>query len=373
MNTPIGRGQTFQIPSSVGPLDFRSSASFQPRAALKKSATAENVANSILMNSDSSDPPSTIIRSAQKKFKEFGSDERKIISGFLSTPLLVIKTPAGGITSLKKDLPRSPLQKVTTKKSKLGLFASEGSSLLARETSSMEETLSFMYNETNFIEETFKESALSSTDYSVPNSSILSSMSCSGLISSRPSANTSIKSVAASIKEHESFQASVNARIHEERERIEVQAAAQAKKLQKIKAGPTILPVKSTKPLTIPKGFHLKCDERAQLKKSNNSHDSSSKAPMKVSKPSTAHKFVPTVPKSPLFASKLRAAAKCADTSPKSNIPANKENNNPNTRNDLRRKLEFKPMAKNSLTTTIPQSPKLSSIHRNRLVNKSNK
>lgn len=363
MNTPIGKGQTFTIPSSVGG-DIRSSISFKPRAALKKSATTDNVTNSILMHSDSSDPPSTIIKSVQKRFKEFGSDERKIISGFLSTPLLVIKTPGGvrPCSSSKKDLPRSPLQKITTKKS--SLFQSEGSSLLVRETSSIEESLSLKSNETNFIEETFKESAISSTDCSVPNTSILNT---SDLVKS---ANEKEH-----VKEHENFQASITSRILEERKRIETQAMAQARKLQKIKAGPTNLPVKSTKPLTIPRGFPLKSDERAQLKKSNSISNTKTTIPpsLKVSKPPIAQKFVPTIPKSPLFASKLRAATKSSNTNTTNNniiVTENKENVNASNTNDLRRKLEFRPLTKPN--TTIPKSPKLSSIHRNRPINNSN-
>ena len=367
MNTPIGRGQNFIIPSSVGGTDLRSSASYNPRLALKKSATTENVTN-YLLNSDSSDPPSTIIKSSQKRFREFGSDERKIISGFLSTPLLVIKTPGNTLKSIRKDLPRSPLQKVT-KKSNLGLFFindSDGSSFLVKETSSIE---SIKSNETLLIEETIKESSENnSSNVVIPNTSIISSV-------------TSTTSITQTIlnsrkeKEHESFQAGVKARFLEERERIETQAAIQTRKIQKLKAGPTSLPVKSTKPLTVPKEFQLGCDERAQLKKLQ-SKSQSLKPPVttttsKVIKPTIVQKFTPTIPKSPLFASKLRAAAK-VNNEKKENTMDKENISNIDTKFtasksalDLRKKLEYRPS-----NVSIPRSPKLSSIHRNRILNK---
>lgn len=370
MNTPIGRGQTFLIPSPVGGTDLRSSASYNPRAGLKKSATTENITNTLL-NSDSSDPPSTIIKSCQKRFREFGSDERKIISGFLSTPLLVIKTPGNTSRLARKDLPRSPLQKVT-KKSNLCLFLNEpeGSSFLVKETSSIE---SIKSNETIVIEETFKESSgiipsinSDGSNMIIPNTLISITSSTTSTLSNTTSAVsiTQTNSNSHKEKEHESFQASVKARIREERERIESQAALQARKIQKLKAGPTTLPVKSTKPLTIPKEFQLGCDERAQLKKLQ-SKSQITKLPSvasnaKVAKPTIVQKFTPTIPKSPLFASKLRAAAKA-----KENFDI-KENSGNNTKVkssalDLRKKLEFKP--------TAPKSPKLSSIYRNRILN----
>lgn len=373
LNTPIGKGQTFLIPSSV-----KSSSSYKPRAALKKSATTENVTN-YLLTSDSSDPPSTIIKSCQKKFKEFGSDERKIISGFLSTPLLVIKTPGNSL----KDLPRSPLQKVTTKKSNLGLF-SEESSFLVRETSSVEST-----NETLVIEETLKEQSSNNADSSkvintdssnvinaegskVINSSNTVNADSSNIIIPNTSltsttSTTSINSITQTIlnsrkeREHESFQATVKARILEERERIESQAAFQARKLQKLKAGPTSLPVKSTKPLTVPIGFQLGCDERAQLKKLQ-SKSQVTKPPtmaLKVIKPTISQKFTPTIPKSPLFASKLRAAAK-AEKEKENAQEKEKENIMDNTAKsalDLRKKLEYRPVT---------------TINRNRILNTSN-
>jgi hypothetical protein len=322
---------------------------------LKKSATTENVTNYIL-NSDSSDPPSTIIKSCQKRFREFGSDERKIISGFLSTPLLIIKTPGNTF----KDLPRSPLQKIT-KKSNLGLF-SEGSSFLVKETSSIE---SIKFNETLLIEETIKETSEinqiitssnnnNSSNIVIPNTSLTSISTCSisqTILNSRKE------------REHESFQASNKARILEERERIETQAAIQARKIQKLKAGPTSLPVKSTKPLTIPKGFQLGCDERAQLKKLQ-SKSQTTKQPLtttavpKVIKPTISQKFTPTIPKSPLFASKLRAEAKAEKEKEKSrnkdkeNSVARNTTDNSNIINtastmtalELRKKLEYRPM-----------------------------
>lgn len=391
MNTPIGRGQNFTIPSSVTGLDLQSSLSMKPRGAtLKKSATTENITNSILMNSDSSDPPSTIIRSVQKRYKEFGSDERKIICGFLSTPLLVIKTPSrkgfqssnsSASPATKKDrLPRSPLQMVTTKKSSnLGLFGTEGTSLLARETSSVEESLiNFKSSETNLIEETSSglSSALSSTDCSVPNSSIFNSLNSSIDKGSSLLANSRFNS----LKDHQIFEESNKARILLERERIEAQAAAQSKKIQKLKAGPTNLPIKSTKPLTVPRGFQLKTDERALLKKSHANQISVNDQVSKFNKILKPHKFVPTIPKSPLFASKLRALN--ANNNESSTV---KDENvqNPNITNELRRKLEFKPITKtkstNTTTTTatttttnatVPKSPKLSAIHRNRSINK---
>lgn len=381
MNTPVGRGQNFVIPSSVGG-DIRSSASFNPRVGLKKSATTENITNCLLSDVSSSDPPSTIIRSAQKRFREFGSDERKIISGFMSTPLLVIKTPNNSGKDHHHHLPRSPLQKIT-KKSNLGLFATEGSTLLVGETSSIEEYISIKSNETICIEETdiicntdhgnmnvLNSHILSSTDCSIPNTSVLTNVSLGTTI------NTSIASIKSTLKnkEYETFQAGVKARILEERERIETQAALQARRIQKLKAGPTHLPVKSTKPLTIPKSFQLGCDERAQLKKlqqpkpTNNNPTSTAPVPAKVNKPpiSISHKFVPTIPKSPLFPSKLRAASKSNE------LKDNKDTyNNENHKNnsakiiDLRRKFEYRPTVNNN-NVTIPKSPKLSSIHRNR-------
>lgn len=378
MNTPIGKGQTFIIPSSVGGTDLRSSASYNPRAALKKSATTENVTN-LILNSDSSDPPSTIIKSCQKRYREFGSDERKIISGFLSTPLLVIKSPAGTTEkSGRKDVYRSPLQKVT-KISNLGLFSndSDGVSFLVKETSSIE---SIKSNETTI------ESKEESTEI-ISNSSVLvaSDGSSNTIIPATSSfVNSSLSTISITqtilnsrkAKEHESFQATVKARIKEERERIETQAALQARKIQKLKAGPTNLPIKSTKPLTVPKEFQLGCDERAQLKKLQ-SKPQTTKLPTtttaeipKVTKPSIAQKFTPTIPKSPLFASKLRAAAKTIQKEPVPNT--DKENTtNINTDNvsiqtsDLRRKLEYRPLSEVS-NVTIPKSPKLSSIFRNR-------
>jgi hypothetical protein len=352
------------IPSSV-----KSSSSYKPRAALKKSATTENVTN-YLLNSDSSDPPSTIIKSCQKRFREFGSDERKIISGFLSTPLLIIKTPGNTL----KDLPRSPLQKIT-RKSNLGLF-SEGSSFLVKETSSIE---SIKFNETLLIEETMKETSEinqtitssnnnNSSNIVIPNTSLTFTSITQTIMNSRKE------------REHESFQSSIKARILEERQRIETQAALQARKIQKLKAGPTSLPVKSTKPLTIPKGFQLGCDERAQLKKLQ-SKSQTSKHPVpvtvavpKVIKPTIAQKFTPTIPKSPLFASKLRAEAKAEKEKEKERSGnKDKENNletnttdNSNINNtastktalELRKKLEYRPLS-------IPRSPKFSSINRN--------
>lgn len=374
MNTPVGRGQTFLIPSSVGGTDIRSSASYNPRAALKRSATTENITNSLL-HSDSSDPPSTIIRSAQKRFMEFGSDERKIISGFMSTPLLVIKTPG---TVSRKDLPRSPLQKVT-KKSNLGLFsndsAEEGASLLVKETSSIEdgESVSIKSNETILVEDTFKEpsSTINSSSLSLKNALTTSSILSSN--SSCTNFNSSFVNVAKSEKEHDNFQASVKARILEERERIESQAALQTRKIQKLKAGPTNLPVKSTKPLTVPKGFQLGCDGRAQLKKLHSKPQTTQLAATKVIKSNAViHKFTPTIPKSPMFASKLRVSTlpKATENDPNT-INNNTANNNSNT-NDLRRKLEFQPISrvKSSSNVTIPKSPKLSSIHKNRVLNK---
>lgn len=363
MNTPVGRGQTFTIPSSVGGTDIRSSVSYNPRAALKRSATTENITNTLL-NSDSSDPPSTIIRSAQKRFREFGSDERKIISGFMSTPLLVIKTPG---TVSRKELPRSPLQKVT-KKSNLGLFLNEpneGASLLVKETSSIDDFGSVKSNETILIEETFKES--SKITSSNTNSSFLKDAS----YSSYGKGNSSFVNVAKSEKEHENFQAGVKARLLEERERIESQAALQTRKIQKLKAGPTNLPVKSTKPLTVPKGFQLGCDGRAQLKKLQ----SKPQTIQKPSKPPISQKFTPTIPKSPMFASKLRVSTTVKsenDSNTGNTTNAATNHHNPVNKNiDLRRKLEFQPISKlKTSNVTIPKSPKLSSIHRNRVLNK---
>ena len=379
MNTPIGRGQTFIIPSSVGGTDLRSSTSYKPRAALKKSATTENVTN-CLLNSDSSDPPSTIIRSCQKRFREFGSDERKIISGFLSTPLLVIKTPGTLSKSTRKDLPRSPLQKVT-KKSNLGLFFnnSDESSFLVKETSSIE---SIKSNETILIEESSEIVNSSNSNLIIPNTSISTVSTSQTILNSRKE------------KEHESFQASIKARAREERERIEAQAALQARRIQKLKAGPTSLPVKSTKPLTVPMEFQLGCDERAQLKKLQSKPPVTKELP-KVTKPSVvpkptlSQKFIPTIPKSPLFASKLRAAAKAnkensiynnvnkenKENSSYNNV--NKENNTANTvvsKNalDIRKKLEYRPSSKMATSVSIPKSPKLLSIHRNRILNNEN-
>lgn len=385
MNTPIGRGQNFVIPSSVGK---SSVVSFKARAGLKKSATTENVTNCLLSSdATSSDPPSTIIRSVQKRFREFGSDERKIISGFMSTPLLVIKTPSN--SRKDKDIPRSPLQKITKKSSSLAQYSTDESSLLVRETSSIEESVNMKSNETLLIEETSHNEPIdnegsNNKDNNTEDRAILSHKNSSILTTT----NSKLKN------DYENFQANVKARINEERHRIEAQAALQARKIQKLKAGPPHLPTKSTKPLTIPKSFQFGCDQRAQQKKKlfNQSQLKTAvtnvQTSAKVTKPAISQKFVPTIPKSPLFASKLRAASKSkesnnpnnantTDTINTTNITQNnnsklKENNpSDNTNNptstaaisDLRRKFEFRPMVNNF---TIPKSPKLSSIHRNR-------
>lgn len=75
------------------------------------------------------------------------------------------------------------------------------------------------------------------------------------------------KRAAAEQAEYAAFQQSLRAKARAEQERIEALAAANAKRLQKLKAGPTILPVKSTKPLTVPEEFHFEYESRAQLKK----------------------------------------------------------------------------------------------------------
>ena len=411
MNTPIGRGQNFLVPSSVG-ADIRSSSSFTfnsysyPQRQKKKSEVTENVSgvsgssycflNSVSGGgSDScSDPPATILKSSQKRFREFGSDERKIISGFLSTPLLVVKTPGtlkfNNFRNNCKDLPRSPLQKVTRKSnsnSNLGLFSSDEydgtSGFLVKETSSFEETIhdKFKENETILIEETLKEQNINNNISNSNNNSILMNSKSTTTTTTSLSCSSSQRQ-----KEHDNFQASVKARIRAEQERIEIQAAQKARKLQKLKAGPANLPTKSTKPLTVPQSFRFGCDGRAQLKKMsqasaqlssvNSSSISKTSGFKKPSVTPAQKKFVPTVPRSPLFASKLKSSSNSVSAiKSKSPISAtsvsannsststnNDENRTSNNFNNLRRKFEYR-----SANVTIPKSPKLSSIHRNRV------
>ena len=368
MNTPVGRGQTFIIPSSVG-----SVVALKPRSGLKKSATTENVTNCLL--SDSSSTPSTIIKSNQNRFREFGSDERKIISGFMSTPLLVIKTPN---SNRNKDLPRSPLQKVT-KRSKYDLLIKERA-----ETSETAIITTSVINESNGIEGGLGASVLSSTDCSVPNTSVLSNMALSSNSNSISISyyNSSIISSSASTvknkvreQEHESFQAGIKARIIEERERIESQAAIQTRKIQKLKAGPRHLPTKSTKPLTIPKSFNFGCHERAKLKKLNHQTKTQTQLPSNASSVQVKvdtnkfQKFKPTIPKSPLFASKPPIKSnKLVSTENKLDSSQPIQDKPSSSQLLLRRKLEYRPIPIRNITSnvTIPKSPKLSSIHRNR-------
>ena len=416
MNTPIGRGQNFLVPSSVG-ADIRSSSSFTfnsysyPQRQKKKSEVTENVSgvsgssycflNSVSGGgSDScSDPPATILKSSQKRFREFGSDERKIISGFLSTPLLVVKTPGtlkfNNFRNNCKDLPRSPLQKVTKKSnsnSNLGLFSSDEydgtSGFLVKETSSFEETIhdKFKENETILIEETLKEQDINNNISNSNNNSIVMNSKSTTTTTSSSSSSSCFSSQRQ--KEHDNFQASVKARIRAEQERIEIQAAQKARKLQKLKAGPTNLPTKSTKPLTVPQSFRFGCDDRAQLKKMsqasaqlssvNSSSISKTSGFKKPSVTPAQKKFVPTVPRSPLFASKLKSSnsvlvikskspisatsASTASSNNSSTSTNNDENRTSNNFNNLRRKFEYR-----SANVTIPKSPKLSSIHRNRV------
>jgi hypothetical protein len=365
MNTPIGKGQNFTLQSS---LDVQSSSgSYVPRnVAMKKSATTENVTTAgassyFLFNSDSSlsDPPSTIIKSTQPKFNNLGSDEKKIISGFMSTPLLVVKTPLASTKPLKRDLPNSPLQKIS-KKSSLSLF-SDSSNFLVQETSSIERgTINTSSSTTRIIEETC-------------NTSGSSNCSNNGAVNNSKSPSSLISNISKNIKmnlEHENFQTRIKSKLRENQERIENQALFQARKLQKLKAGPTKLPAKSTKPLTVPKSFSLGCDGRAQQKKlnaaqSNTSAVAASTAAKVIKQP---HKFVPTLPQLPLFPSKMRPSTlpKHKDQEEANSNIENKENSTTSTVNHIRRKFEFRPQSK----ITVPKSPKLASIHRNRSTNK---
>ena len=76
-----------------------------------------------------------------------------------------------------------------------------------------------------------------------------------------------LKRAASEQAEYAAFQQSLRAKARAEQERIEALAAANAKRLQKLKAGPTVLPAKSTKPLTVPEEFRFEYESRAQLKK----------------------------------------------------------------------------------------------------------
>lgn len=76
-----------------------------------------------------------------------------------------------------------------------------------------------------------------------------------------------LKRAASEQAEYTAFQQSLRAKARAEQERIEALAAANARRLQKLKAGPTVLPAKSTKPLTVPEEFHFEYESRAQLKK----------------------------------------------------------------------------------------------------------
>lgn len=433
LNTPIGKGKHFMIPSSVG--DVRSSASFNPKAALKRSATTDNVMN-CLIGSDAHDPPSTILRSTQKRFRDIGSDEKKIISGFLNTPLLIVRTPkhsAAGSMMFKKDLPRSPLQKVTMKLNSGFICESDphGSSLFVKETSSLDEMSSphkneHQHDDDEIVEATFtrqttaassslvdtfnkestppsslslqsKDSSISSFTFNTSSSS--RRMNPAFTVKSTAVVSTNIQEADAfinklsekrlltnlttstSFAEHETFQATLKSRAKAEQDRIEALSVQNARKIQRLKAGPTTLPIKSTKPLTVPEEFIFGYDGRAQLKKMNNLKQEIKPAagnfnvkPL-TSTSSTYQKPPPTVPKSPMFASKIRSQ----QLKGSENVVSESNSNYQNT-SEMRRKFEYRPAAavmnNNSnnhlsdkiekIPLTIPKSPKLSSINRNR-------
>jgi hypothetical protein len=294
MNTPIGRAQTFMIPSSVG--DLRSSASCNlPRDRLKKSASTENITNNLL-NSDSPDAPGTLIKPYQKGFREIGSDERKIISGFLSTPLLVIKTPG---SSSKSEIFRSPLQKMNTKKysasSNLGLFITSESSggLLAKETSSIELEFNSSKSEKSIvIDDSYKN------------------------LAQIPKPDSADKQVESKVAKPKTI------------------------------ARPSILPIKSVKPVTVPKEFALSCGERALQKRLM--HSKPFTTPLEQAKlvnqpPSQFKKFTPTIPKSPLFASKLKSLSRIKENLNRNDLKSSNSGNDHGKIADLRRRLEYQP------------------------------
>lgn len=327
MNTPLGNIQAFDANAGFSSTSVDSI----PRG-LKRSASTPNVSASLF---------------ERRTRPQLGSDEKKIIAGFVNTPVMVVKTPLAKIISRG-----SPLQKGTPLSASLQLLPSESElpPSYVRETSSLEllETSTFdiegkselVSNQVETTEPEQSESGKyepeqSGTDKSetsrlqdevieteidtgekcvmqesnedkrkeqipsnqaveeikndaasqqIPQSPIIPqpviSLSLSPQLP-RPQSSLSAtlqeadlvlrqlaqKRAASEQAEYAAFQQSLRAKARAEQERIEALAAANAKRLQKLKAGPNVLPAKSIKPLTTPSEFRFEYESRMQLKK----------------------------------------------------------------------------------------------------------
>lgn len=326
MNTPLGNIQTFDASAGFSSTTVNS----LPRG-LKRSASTPNVSASLF---------------ERRTRPQLGSDEKKIIAGFVNTPVMVVKTPLAKIISRG-----SPLQKGTPLSASLQLLPSESElpPSYVRETSSLEllETSTFDFcnksemapsqaaveevetdtgkveveaeNEIVHAENQKVEAQSVKAEYEdvqakiesnqseeaskvleqadankndkkesafehIPQSPVVPqpviSLSLSPQLP-RPQSSLSAtlqeadlvlrqlaqKRVASEQAEYAAFQQSLRAKARAEQERIEALAAANAKRLQKLKAGPTVLPAKSVKPLTMPSEFRFEYESRVQLKK----------------------------------------------------------------------------------------------------------
>lgn len=322
MNTPLGNIQAFDTNAGFSSTSVDSI----PRG-LKRSASTPNVSASLF---------------ERRTRPQLGSDEKKIIAGFVNTPVMVVKTPLAKIISRG-----SPLQKGTPLSASLQLLPSESElpPSYVRETSSLEllETSTFDIDgkselvsnqeettkpeqseadksgteksETNKLQNEVIETEIEAKEQSevqdsnevkreeqmksnqvveeirndaasqnIPQSPVVPrpviSLSLSPQLP-RPQSSLSAtlqeadlvlrqlaqKRAASEQAEYAAFQQSLRAKARAEQERIEALAAANAKRLQKLKAGPTVLPAKSIKPLTTPSEFRFEYESRVQLKK----------------------------------------------------------------------------------------------------------
>ncbi len=318
MNTPLGNLHAFE--------GFNSSTTMS--RGLKRSASTPNV-------------------SLNARQQPLGSDEKKIISGFMNTPVMVSKTPL-----VTKTVNRgSPLPRTQTKaqlQMQMNLFPSESDlpPSYVRETSSLELLLDsstfveantttaeadeklvdsinhkeisdsvILTEEQNYhveepienepnsesVQEPVEEVSTpdvqetpqkSSFEQAAPSALVqtpvrpaspevpIISLSLSPFLPHPPAPLSSTLQAADSMirqlamkraanerVENDVFQQSLRAKARADQERIEALAAVNARRLQKLKAGPTVLPAKSTKPLTVPEEFRFEYESRAQLKK----------------------------------------------------------------------------------------------------------